>query len=376
MIYNESVMNKVITVQKVLDGSLSHDQATEHLHCSERTLYRYLAAYKKEWPPWLIHKLTGRRSNNCKKKREQVEHYAKQKRFEGFWPTLLAEKLEDLLWRTVPKESLRRYMIQRWIRTPRKPRWPTRRPRKRKDGYGIMVQFDGSYDDWLENGEIQCLLASIDDATWDIIQATFTQNESLEAMIHYRTHYFQTHGKPSIIYVDKHASYKVNHGEDHFDHTTRTRFHVAMNYLWIQVIFAHSPQAKGRVERKFRVFQDRWIKELRLAWIKDYIEAEQYLNNILIPQRNAKFSVQPALLWDFHTPFTQKDQEQLERYFAKKTKRVMSRVWVIRYMNNKYLIDRGQSLNGTRDVKVLESHLGNIQIWNGDKELSFKKLTY
>lgn len=376
MFYNDTTMNKVVTIQKVLDGSLWREQASEHLQCSERTLYRYIASYKEKWPPWLVHKLTGRRSNNRRKKREWIEKYARQKRFQWFWPTLLAEKLEDILWWSIPKESLRRRMIERWTRTPRKPRPPTRRPRKRKDGYGMMVQFDGSYHDRLENGEVRCLLAWVDDATGDIIQATFAQNESLDAMIQYRTQYFQTHGKPSIIYVDKHASYKVNHSEDHFDHTTRTRFHTAMNYLWIQIIFAWSPQAKGRVENKFKLFQDRWIKELRLAWITTYSEAEQYMRDVLIPQWNKKFSKEPILPWDFHIPFTQEDQEQLEWYFAKKSKRVIDRVWVVRYMGKKYLIDLWQSLDGTRDVKVLESHLGNIQIWSGSIQLCFTKLTH
>jgi len=371
--FNSTDMNRILTIQKFVDKTLSLEEATKHLSCSERTIYRLSAKYRTHWPPGLRHWLKWRRSNNRRKKREGLEKYVKKKCYTWFWPTLLAEKLEEVLWYSVPVETLRRRMTERWTWMPRKPRKIKRHPRKRKDGYWMMIQFDGSYHDWLENWEEMCLLLWVDDATWDAMHARFTKNESINDVISYREEYFEIYGKPSVIYLDRHASYKVNHRVDQFDHTTKTRFQTAMNYLGIQTIFAKSPEWKWRVENRFKLFQDRWIKEFRLAWIKTYKEAEKYLQDKLIPSRNKKFRVEPDARWDYHVPLTDKDIQQIERYFAKRSKRKINKVWVVSYEWNKYVVGKWQSLDWTRDVRVLESHYWNIQIRSWPIQLEFKK---
>jgi len=376
MLYDNATMNKIITVQKYIDKSLSIEEAAQHLHCSTRTFYRYVRSYKEHWPPGLRHGLLWRRSNNRRKKRDWLEKYARQERFRWFWPTLLSEKLEKILWYPIPVESLRRRMIERWLWLPRKPRKIKRNPRKRKAWYWMMIQFDGSYHDRLENGDERCLLLWVDDATWRCMHVKFTKNESIESVISYREEYFDIYGKPSIIYLDRHASYKVNHRKDQFDHTTITRFETAMRYLGIHVIFAKSPEWKWRVENKFKLFQDRGVKELRLAWICDYKNAEKHLQQVIVPQFNKRFAVKSKKTWNYHVKLTKKEKDQLERYFAKRTKRTIDKVWIVRYQWKKYLIKKWQSLNGTRDVRVLESHLWNIQIWNGDIQLCFEQKTW
>lgn len=362
-----------MTTQKFIDKSISLEQAAKHLLCSDRTVYRYAAIYKIHWLPWLIHWLKWRRSNNRNRKRENLEKYARQDRFRWFGPTLLSEKLEEILWYKIPIESLRRRMTEWWTWTSRKPRKVKRSPRRRKDWYWMMVQFDGSYHDRLENWEEMCLLLWVDDATGDAMHAKFTKNESLNDVISYREEYFEIYGKPSTIYLDRHASYKVNHRVDQFDHTTKTRFQTAMNYLGIQTIFARSPEWKWRVENRFKLFQDRGIKEFRLAWINTYKEAEKYLQEKLIPSWNKKFRVEAEIKWDFHVPLTSEDVQQLERYFAKRSKRKINKVWVVSYEWNKYVVSRWQSLDWTRNVRVLESHFWNIQIRSWTIQLSFKK---
>lgn len=375
-LYDATTMNKVVTIQKFIDHSLGIEDAVKHLWCSERTIYRYVKSYKEYWPPWLIHGLKGKRSNNRSKKRELLEHYARLDRFRWFWPTLLSEHLEKKLWYMVPVESLRRRMTEWWLWLPKKPAKIKRYPRKRKTWYGIMVQFDWSYEDWLENGEIRCMLLWVDDATWDAMHVKFTKNEAIEDVIEYRKEYFQKYWKPSIIYLDRHASYKVNHRKDQFDWTTKTRFQTGMNQLWVQVIFAGSAEWKWRVERRFRVLQDRWIKELRLAWIENYSDAEKYMNDVIIPELNKKFSIQPEVQWDFHVPLEKEYSKQLERLFARKTQRKIDKIWVVHYEWNKYLISRWQTLNWTRNITILESHYWNIQMWNWDNQLFFQSHNY
>jgi len=202
----------------------------------------------------------------------------------------------------------------------------------------------------------------------------FTKNEAIQDVIEYREEYFEIYGKPSVIYLDRHASYKVNHRKDQFDHTTVTRFQSGMAQLWIQVIFAGSAEWKWRVERRFRLLQDRWVKELRLAWIKDYETAEKYMNEVIIPDLNKRYSIEPKVKWDFHIPLNTEEKDKLQRFFAKKTKRKINKIWIVHYHWNKYSILRWQTLNWTRNIKVLESHYWHIQLWNWDVQLDYKRL--
>lgn len=372
ILYDDTTMNKIVTIQKFIDHALNLEDVIKHLWCSDRTVYRYVKNYKECWPPWLLHGLKGKRSNNRNKKWELLEHYARQDRFRWFWPTLLSEKLEKLLWYAVPVESLRRRMIEWWLWISKKPYKIKRYPRKRKEWYGMMIQFDWSYEDWLQNWEIRCMLLWVDDATWDGMYVKFTKNEAIDDIIEYWKEYFERYWKPSVIYLDRHASYKVNHRKDQFDWTTKTRFQTGMNQLGIQVIFAGSAEWKWRVERRFRVLQDRWIKELALAWIKNYADAEKYMNDVLIPELNKKFSIKPEVQWDFHIPLEKDNTDQLEWFFARKTKRKMNKIWVVYYEWNKYLLTRWQTLNWTRTITILQSHYWNIQMWNWDNQLHFQ----
>jgi len=368
-------MKKIVLIEKYIDGVVDIWYVREKFQCSERTAYRKISCYKKHWPPWLLHGLKGKISNNKSDKRDRTKKYIIQDRFRGFGPTLLSEKIEEISGHTVPVETLRRKMIQLWYRMHKKHKIVIeRRPRQRRSSYGIMQQMDWSYHDRLWTWETRCLIITVDDATWDITEALFTQSERLEDIISFREIYFEKHGKPSSIYLDCHASYKVNHPQDQFDEEAKTRFQRAMNLFWVQVIFAKSPQAKWRVERKFKLLQDRIVKEFMLANIKKYDKAQIYLANILLPQLNKKFHVQPEKPWDFHVPMTNKDKQNFEWYFAKLSERKLNRVGVIRYENKQYQIPIGQELAWTNVVKILESHMGNIQIRSWNILLPYKTL--
>ena len=367
MFYEEATMKKILVIEKYLDKTVGIETVCERLKCSKRSAYRKIAKYKGKWPPWLIHGLKWRTSNNKTHKWDWLEKYASQKSYQWFWPTLFAEKMEEVTGYSIPIETVRRKMTERWYRLPKQHKVVIERTsRKRRSSYGIMVQFDGSYHDRLENGETRCLLIAVDDATGDIIEWMFTQSERLIDIIAFWERYFCKHGKPAAIYLDRHASYKVNYPKDQFDEETLTRFKRAMNYLWVEVIYAKSPQWKWRVENKFKLLQDRAIKEFRLAEIKDYTTAEDYLINTIIPHLNNKFSVVAEKPWDFHVSMSNKDKEYFERYFAKVSSRVINRIWIIEYKNVKYQVPVWQELSWTRSVRVLESHLWNIQFRSWD----------
>lgn len=376
MFYTDRLMAKILVLEKYLDGIIHIAELCDKLGCVERTAYRKIKRYRELWPPWLVHWLCGKSSNNKNHTRDNLKKYAMQTMYRDFWPTLFAEKMGEVMGSTISVETIRRRMIERWCWLPRKQKHSVKRQtRTRKEWYGVMVQFDGSYHDWIESWEVCCLLAAVDDATGDIIEATFTKSERLIDIIEFRENYFKKHGKPASIYLDRHSSYKVNHSQDQFSEEMLNRFQRAMVYLGIEVIYAKSAQWKWRVERKFAVLQDRGIKELRLAHIKNYETAQEYLSTVVVPELNKKFREQPKIQWDFHMQFTPKDRDYFERYFAKETHRIINNAWVIQYMNKKYQIPRWQELAWTKKVIILESHMGNIQIRSWTIKLPFTILS-
>lgn len=373
MFYTENDMARLSIIEKYLWGLIKISDVAERLKCHERTAYRKIKWYRERWPSWLIHWLKWKRSNNKENKLWYLEHYANLQYYKDFGPTLFAEEMERLFWIEIHPETMRRKMIERWCWLPKPHKVIVERvKRNRRPSYGIMVQFDWSYHDWLENGEVRCMLIAVDDSTSEIIEAKFTKNERLSDIIWFWKNYFNKHGKPVSIYLDRHSSYKVNYPKDQFDEEMLTRFQRAMTYLWVEIIYAKSAQWKGRVERKFKVLQDRWIKMLRLSGIKDYESAQNYLNNIIVPQLNEKFKVKAQKPWDFHVQMTNKDKKYFEWYFAKKIKRNINKVGIIQYMNKKYQIPKWQELEWTNKITILESHLWNIQIWSWKTKLPFK----
>lgn len=369
-------MNKVLTIEKLTNGSINLEEAVAKLQVSERTVYRYKATYLSEWPPWLIHWLAGKRSNNRNKKREWIRKYAEKKKYQGFGPTFLGECLEKELWYAIPRETLRRRMVEWWLWMPRKPRPPKRRPRRRKDWYWMMIQFDGSYHDRLEDWRERCLLIGVDDATGKVVHATFARSENINDVIRYWIRYFETYWKPWCIYLDRHASYKVNHRKDQYDHETLTRFQTAMQLLWVEVIFARSAQWKGRVENKFKPFQDRWIKMMRLAWVKTYEQAEIFLQKEIVPVFNEKFGKEAKVKRDYHVPISSYEKEKLEWYFGKRSKRKMNKIWVVRYQKQRFLIAEWQTLECWNLIEVIHTHTDKIHLWSWETNLSYEILSY
>lgn len=372
-------MTKISIIQKLDDWIISVEQACEGLDRSIRTIRRYLKRYRLHWPPWLIHRLKGRPSNNQSHhwKLDWLRELLGQKRFEWFWPTLLAEKLQEIYWFSFNRESLRLRMIERWYWLPRqRKRKITRVKRERRPNEWMLLQFDGSYHDWFENWEEVCLLAAVDDATGKVKHLRFTTWESLQEVVAFWKEYMELYGKPQAIYVDCHATYKVNHPTDQFDREMRTRFLTAMQQLWIAVIYSKCPQGKWRVERWFWVHQDRLVKEMRLAGIKDIVAWEKFIDEYYAPKHNKKFSVEARVRWDFHVPMTENEKNNLDWYFAKICERQLKRDWTIWYKNIIYQIHKWQKLTNGRKVTVKETLSGELQLLTGIYPLSFDKVRH
>lgn len=373
--YTDKEMNKIRIIQQFIDDKVTLKQVMEYLSCSDRTVYRYRRILEFEWPPWFIHWLKDRPSNNRyqKRKLDYLKDKASKKIYEWFWPTFLAEKLSEEYGYEINHETLRLAMIRRWLWLPKKEKNTIKRScRERRPIYGMLIQFDWSYHDRFEDWKSNCLLCAIDDATSQVVYMKFADWEWLDDIADFRKEYMIRYWKPWAIYVDCHATYKVNHPNDQFTHEMKTRFSKGTAKLWTQLIYAKSPQWKWRVERWFGTHQDRLVKELRLAWIKSIEQANTFLNKYYIPKHNKKFAVKAKEEWNKHIILSQDEIESFDLLFAKETERTVKQDWTVHYNSTVYQITKWTLLKKWRKIIVKETALWLIWMYIDDRKLSYE----
>jgi hypothetical protein len=169
----------------------------------------------------------------------------------------------------------------------------------------------------------------VDDATGEVV-AKFALNEGIPATFQFWIDYILMHGKPKSVYLDKFATYKINHPNATDDKELTTQFGRACKELGIELIFANSPQAKGRVERMNGTLQDRLLKELRENDISNIDDANAFLKEYL-PKFNRKFRVEPRGASDLHVPLRDDEKERLHEIFSVHTGRKVQNDYTIRF---------------------------------------------
>jgi hypothetical protein len=208
----------------------------------------------------------------------------------------LKEKLEEIHKLTYSYESIRQILIKNNEHTPKR-RKKVHRQRRRMPKAGMLVQMDSSQHHWLPQiKEKWWLIAMIDDATNEIPYARLFPQDTLFANMHVQRRFIEIKGIFMALYVDKASHFKTTrHGGLHYTvdpEQSDTQIERALNELSINIIWANSPQAKGRIEVTFRLFQDRFIKEMRLAKIKTYAQANEFLLKTFLPWYNARYTHQ------------------------------------------------------------------------------------
>ena len=192
-------------------------------------------------------------------------------------------------------ESIRQLLIRNNLHNPRKKK-KVHRQRRRMPRAGMLVQMDSSQHFWLPLVEdMWWLIAMIDDATNEVPYAAFFPKDTLFANMQVLRRFIEIKGLFYSLYVDKASHFKTTrHGGIHYnvsaEQDEETQIERTLGELDINVIPANSPQAKGRIEVTFRLFQDRLIKEMRLAGIKNYAEADKFLLEKFLPYYNARFT--------------------------------------------------------------------------------------
>jgi hypothetical protein len=371
---SQKEVGRLHVIEKSIEKEISQKDAGNFLRLSERQVRRLVKKVKQQGPEGIIHKLRGREGNrriDQKKRKQVIEIY--RKRYNGFGPRLASEKLLEREKIRINEETLRLWLIEEglWKRCKaRKEKKRSRRPRK--EHYGEMIQLDGSHHDWLEGrGSKMVLMGCIDDATGKVYGKFFAYEGTQPAMESLKG-YIKKNGIPRSIYLDKHSTYKVNKAQRYKEWPFRdqeelTQFARACRQLGIELIYANSPQAKGRVERLFETLQDRLVKELRLDGVETREEANKFLSRYL-PKFNKRFTVIARNKSDLHRAKGDLDLQEIlsiQKEHALRNDRTL--------VHNKQWY---QVLNHIRTdrVTVHECLNGQTLIKHGKKSLSFKKI--
>ena len=286
-----------LTIMKQLeDRKITLKKAARELGISYRQQIRLWQNYQKEGPKGLISKKRGMPSNNYLPKdlKQRVLNLISQQ-YSDYGPTLAKEKLAEKHSLLLSKETLRQLMIKEgfWKAKPVKNRKVYSR-RTRRSQFGELEQIDGSYEYWFESrGEKCCLLVCVDDATSSLMQLRFCKAETTQDYLLFLKGYLKQYGRPFAYYSDKHSVFRVNN-KKRSEGAFTTKFQNVLKKLDIELICAHSPQAKGRVERVNGILQDRLIKELRERNICSIEQGNLFLEEFRLAY-NSKFAVEPAL---------------------------------------------------------------------------------
>ncbi|MBN2256751.1 MAG: ISNCY family transposase [Anaerolineaceae bacterium] len=312
-------------LDRILDRLLPQKDAAMEMGLSGRHVRRLLRRYKEHGAPGLVSQRRGKPSN--RKLPEALKNRVLElirNRYPDFGPTLANEKLAQVHRVEISAETLRLWMIEAklWhgkVRRRAKPH-PMRERRAR---FGELIQIDGSPHDWFEGRAPSCtLIIFIDDASNRVLAAVFVPVEAMEDYMKTLRHYIKKHGRPVALYADKHSIFYIS-DKDKLQEGELTQFGRVTKTLDIELIAAHSPQAKGRVERAFQVFQDRVIKEMRLAGVSSIEQGNAFLAKYL-PLYNRRFAKVPRQPEDAHRSVQHSEQE-LDLIFSIHYQRILSR---------------------------------------------------
>lgn len=368
------IINRLI--RKEINGTI----AARLLCLSVRQTKRLRVRVKEKGPQGLIHTGKGKQAHNRISEKERGTIISLlRKHYYDFKPTFAAEKLREAHNIDHDPKTIRTIMIAEELWKPRQKRkkQPHRSWRERKASYGEMQQFDGSYEYWFEDrGPKCCLLAAIDDATGKITKAKFDTDEGVFPVFGFWKEYLEQNGQTRTVYLDKFSTYKMNQKTAQNNHDILTQFQRAADEIHMELITAHSPEAKGRVERLFQTLQDRLIKELRLVNISTIEQANVFLNKVFIPKFNQQFSVEPRNKNDLHKKLSVKEIKELESIFSRQTPRIVHNDFTISFDKQWHQLTKDQPVTvQKKDRVIMEERIdGTIHIRLRGKYLNYTLL--
>jgi transposase len=362
--------------ERVRRSELRLKEAATMCGLSYRQTRRWYKRYREQGDRGLVHQGRGQPSNRAHPAEFKAIVLARyQERYPDFGPTLAAEKL-TLEGHMVNPETLRGWLIKAGLWQRRRKRKQHRSWRERRAHFGELVQLDGSHHRWFEErGPKCCLMNMVDDAQGTTLSLLAEEETSFAAMA-LLWRWIERYGIPQSLYTDKKNVYVIDEktraraadsGEEVWTH-----FGWACKQLGIEIITAHSPEAKGRVERNHGIYQDRLVKELRLAGINTIAAANELLAGGFCEQLNQRFAVAPRSAVDYHRSAKGYD---LASIFCFEEERTLSADWVVRFENQFYQLQPPRkALAAKGRVRVQRYLNGELHFRYGQQELRYTLL--
>jgi hypothetical protein len=361
-------------IHQALEKKISQQQAAELAELSTRQMRRLMKRIEQEGDRGILHRKRGQPSNRRlaeRVKQKVLELY--RQHYGDFGPTLASEKLRERHRLPVQAETLRLWLRQAQLPYPQRKARPHRQWRPRRGCFGILVQMDGSHHDWLEGrGPKLVLMGSIDDATNTVAGRFYDHEGTVPALDSFRR-WVQRYGIPASVYLDKHTTYRSPQPpslEEQLQGLERSQsqFERAMSELGVEVIHAHSPAAKGRIERLFGTLQDRLVKEMRLAQVASLAQANRFLEHYL-PRYNQRFRVEPAQPADLHRRVPA--QLDLNGVLCLKTQRRLNADSTVIHQGKVYLVEERVS---AQTVTVEQWLDGSLHLRHQGRSLRYREV--
>lgn len=364
-------------IHKVIGKEMTQIEGGKFLRLCERQIRRIVKAVRLKGARGVVHGNRGRPSAR-KMAEEEEERIGRlvEERYGDFGPTLASEKLLEREGIRVSREKLRQVMITRGLWQVRRRRREVHQWRERKAHFGELVQMDGSHHDWLEGrGPKIVFMSYVDDATGHVFGRFYDYEGVWPAMDSFRR-YILRYGLPLSIYFDKHSTYKTSRQPDTEEllcgERAKTQFERAIWELEVNVIHAHSPQAKGRIERTFGTLQDRLVKEMRLTSISSKEEANRFLERYL-PLYNKRFAKEAVKPSDFHKPVPKR--MRLEEIFCLKGMRMINNGYIIKWRGRMFAIEKPSIGMRRQKVEIMEHFDGKIDFRFNGRYLKVREVT-
>ena len=373
IIMRQKEVSRLYVIRQTIDKTITQDHAADILGLTARQVRRVAKRVRMEGDGGICHKSRGKKPHN------QIADKIKDKavilcrnRYKEFGPTHASEKLVTVHKIKVSDETLRGWFKEEHIPYKSRRKRPHRKWRERKAHRGEMVQMDGSHHDWFEGRGPRCVLMGyVDDATGSVDARFYEYEGTLPAMDGFKR-YIRLYGLPQSVYLDRHSTYKSTAKqtieEELNDIRPMSHFEKSLEELCVEVIHAYSPQAKGRVERLFGTFQDRVVKEMRLAGVTNITEGNTFLDGYL-PEYNRKFAQEAAQKADFHRPVVNK--RALDTILSIKTGHALRNDFTVAHDKKLYQI---QSNIRAKKVTVEERTDGTMRIIHNGQKLRYHEI--
>ena len=373
-------LETLVVLERVGRGEMKLVEAAEVLGISYRQCGRRRRRYKEEGERGLVHRLRGTVSNRAiaEEERERIlELY--RGRYKGFGPVLFAEKLLSEHQIKADHETVRLLLVREGLWIPQRKRKERHRVwRERRSHFGELVQMDGSHHRWFEDrGGKCCLMVMIDDAT-GVRMSLMAEEETTEAAMRLLWMWIERYGVPKALYTDKKNVY-VSAEKDLENarlegRELNTQFGRSCQKLGIEVIRAHSPQAKGRVERSNGVYQDRLVKELRLNGSGTIQSANELLTSGGFDDGlNRSFAIEPKDAADFHRSAA---DYNLAEIFSIEHERTLSPNWTLSFENRLYQLRSGSAnYSPAKRKAIIRGYLdGSLHIFYRGGEIEYTEI--